>query len=208
VTERVELIPPLEVIEVARCTMGSIDLDPYGTSDGNRVVQAARYIERNRDPVIAAGRFRTPAPAAEAAGKRTLLAVPAGLRLGRALAERLLKHYRAGHVSQAIFWCGNSEILAACPWLWDFPICLPFRRLAPRYWDDEIEQAVRVSPAGWSAIVYLPPAAPAESFQRGLAAFSAAAGPYGRVVLDQWSGDNEWWPASYQALTGREPPGA
>jgi hypothetical protein len=202
VTERPELIPPLEVIEVARCTMGAIDLDPYGSADGNRVVQAARFLERSGDLELVSQRAWT-----SSGGNRLLLAVPAGLRLARALATRLLVEYRAGRVQQAVFWCGNSEILAACPWLWDFPICLPFRRLAPRYWDDEIEQAVRVSPAGWSAIVYLPPAAPAEAFQRGLAAFSAAAGPYGRVLLDQWSGDNEWWPASYRALTGREPPG-
>jgi hypothetical protein len=47
VTERPELIPPLEVIEVARCAMGAIDLDPYGSADGNRVVQAARFLERS-----------------------------------------------------------------------------------------------------------------------------------------------------------------
>lgn len=200
--ERVPLIPPLEVIEAARCTMGAIDFDPYSTGDVNRVVQAARFLERNADLEACATRAW-----GQAEAKRLLLAVPAGLRLARAMVNRLLQEYRAGRVRQAIVWCGNSEILATCPWLWDFPICLPFRRLAPRYWDDEIEQPVRVSPAGWSPIIYLPPAAPAEAFQRGLAAFSAAAGPYGRVVLDQWSGDNEWWPANYQALTGREPPG-
>jgi hypothetical protein len=193
---------------VARCTMGSIDLDPYSTRDVNRIVQAARFTERSQDPVIAAGRFRVQIGTSVSPGKRVLLAVPAGLRMARALAERLLKDYRSGSVSQAIFWCGNSEILSGCPWLWDFPICLPFRRLAPRYWDDEIEQPVRVSPAGWSPIIYLPPASPSESFQRGLAAFCSAANPYGRVVFDQWSGDNNWWPASYQALTGKKPPGA
>jgi phage gp46-like protein len=202
------LAPPLEVVEIARCTMGSIDLDPFSCSDVNRIVQAARYADRSVDPVIASGRFQTQTSASVAANRRILLAVPSRLPMARALAERLLKLYRSGLVAQAVFWCGNSEILAACPWLWDFPICLPFRRLAPRYWDDEIEQPVRVSPAGWSPVVYLPPSSPAESFQKGLAAFSAAAGLYGRVVLDQWSGDNGWWPDSYKALTGKQPPGS
>jgi len=206
--DRIALAPPEAVVEIARCTMGSIDLDPFSTSDVNRIVQAARYIPRSQDPEIAAGRFQLPAVAPDAAGKRILLSVPSGLRMARSLTGRLLKHYRSGAIHQAVIWCGNSEALAAAPWLWDFPVCIPFRRLAPRYWDDEIEQPVRVSPAGWSPVVYLPPAAPAEAFQRGLAAFSAAAGLYGRVVCDQWSGDNNWWPASYQSLTGKQPPGA
>jgi|688.fasta_scaffold305155_2 hypothetical protein len=191
------LLPPAHVVEVARCTMGAIDLDPYSNAEINHVVQASRYLERDEDMAIATGRHWSPG-----GSKRALLAVPNGLRRGRALANKLLCEYRAGSINEAIFWSGSNEILASCPWLWDFPICLPFRRLAPRFWDDELEQTARVLPADWSAIVYLPPPSPSGAFREGLARFHAAASPYGRVVLDEWSGESRWQ-ESYQVSVGK-----
>jgi hypothetical protein len=191
------LIPPAAVIEVARCTMGAIDLDVYSTAEVNHVVQAARYLERDDDMAIATGRHWSPG-----GGKRVLLAVPNGLRRSRALANKLLCDYRSGSIQEAIFWSGSNEILASCPWLWDFPLCLPFRRLAPRFWDDELEQPARVLPADWSAIVYLPPASPSTAFREALARFHAAAAPHGRIVLDEWSGESRWQ-QSYQLAMGK-----
>lgn len=195
---RRQLAPPPAVIDVARCTMGAIDLDPYSTAEVNHVVQAARYLERDEDLEIAAGRHWSPA-----GEKRVLLAIHSSLVVSRALAEKLLQEYRAGHIRQAVLWLGCNETLAACPWIWDFPICMPWTRLAPTFWDDELEKSHRVTPADWSPIVYLPPATPSEAFTSGLARFHAAAARYGRVILDQWSGDGRW-KACYQAATGRE----
>lgn len=191
------LLPPAHVIEVARCTMGAIDLDPYSNAEINHVVQASRYLERDEDMAIATGRHWSPG-----GSKRVLLAVPNGLRRSRALANKLLREYRAGNINEAIFWSGSNEILASCPWLWDFPICLPFRRLAPRFWDDELEQTARVLPADWSAIVYLPPPSPSSAFIDGLTRFHAAASPYGRVVLDEWNSESRWQEC-YQASVGK-----
>ena len=50
------LLPPAHVVEVARCTMGAIDLDPYSNAEINHVVQASRYLERDEDMAIATGR--------------------------------------------------------------------------------------------------------------------------------------------------------
>jgi hypothetical protein len=197
VTASRQLIPPAAVIEVARSTMGGIDLDPYSDSEINHVVQAGRYLERTDDLEVATGRHWSPA-----GDKRVLLAVPNGLRRSRALANKLLAEYRAGHIRQAILWSGSNELLTGCPWIWDFPICLPFRRLAPRFWDDELERAERVLPADWSAIVYLPPAEPSAVFRAAVARFHAAAAPIGRIVLDEWSGESRWQEC-YQACTGR-----
>jgi hypothetical protein len=191
------LIPPAHVIEVARCTMGAIDLDPYSSAEINHVVQASRYLERDDNMAIATGRHWSPG-----GNKRVLLAVPNGLRRSRALANKLLLEYRAGNINEAIFWSGSNEILASCPWLWDFPVCLPFRRLAPRFWDDELEQPARVLPADWSAIVYLPPPSPLIAFREGLARFHAAASPFGRIVLDEWSGESRWQ-ESYLVTVGK-----
>jgi len=192
-----QLIPPAHVIEVAHCTMGGIDLDPYSSAEVNHVVQASRYLDRDNDMAVATGRHWSPG-----GGKRVLLAIPNGLRRARALAGKLLAEYRAGHIDQAVIWSGSNEILAACPWLWDFPICLPFRRLAPQFWDDELEQAARVPPADWSPIIYLPTPAPSGAFREALARFHAAASPYGRIVLDEWSGESRWQ-ESYQVTLAK-----
>ena len=197
-SDRRDLIPPQAAIDVARWTMGGIDLDPYSTSDVNRVVEAGRFHERSTMEIDQLDGWHWQPPD----NGRLFLGVPSGLKVGRALASKAIESYRAGGVSQAVLWLGCNETLAACPWVWDFPICIPFRRLAPRWWDDELEKAIRVPPADWSAIIYLPPAAPAEAFSRSLGRFHAAAGPVGRVVLDQWSGENHWL-ASYDAAFGR-----
>lgn len=181
------LLPPHAVVEVARATMGGIDLDPFSSSQGNHVVQAARFLEATGDHEEA-----TIADWAPGGRRRVLLAVPGGLRRLRALANKLLAEYRTGRIAEAVLWSGSNELLTGCPWLWDFPVCLPFRRLAPRFWDDELERAEPVLPADWSPIVYLPPAFPAEAFRAGVARFHAAAAPIGRIVLDEWSGESRW----------------
>lgn len=184
---RRELIPPKIVIEVARSTMGGIDLDPFSNAEVNHVVQAARYLERTDCLEVATGRHWTPS-----GQKRVLLNAPSGVPLGRALANKLLMEYRAGHIREAVFWAGSNEVLTRCPWIWDFPVCIPFSRLAPQFWDDELEQPIRVAPADWSAIVHLPVPWPTAACHRSLARFHAAAAPHGRVVLDKWSGESRW----------------
>lgn len=197
-TPRRQLSPPKAVVEVARATMGSIDLDPYSTEEANRLVQAARYLDRDDDPEIVTGRHWSPA-----GSKRLFLGIHSNIGITRALLEKALAEYRGGHVNEAILWFNANEALTHCPWLWDFPICLPFRRLAPCFWDDELEKYIRVQPATWSAIAYLPVASPAELFARSVARFHAAAGALGRVVMDQWSGEG-LWEAAYRAGPGRK----
>lgn len=197
-TQRRSLSPPKAVVDVARATMGGIDLDPYSTEEANRLVQAARYLDRDDDPEIVTGRHWSPA-----GSKRLFLGVHSNIGITRALLEKALAEYRGGHVTEAILWFNTNEALTHCPWLWDFPICLPFRRLAPCFWDDELEKFIRVQPASWSAIVYMPPASPPGLFARAIARFSAAAGPLGRVVVDQWSGEGIW-EAAYRAAVDRK----
>lgn len=192
---RRELIPPQAVIDVARFTMGGIDLDPFSTPEVNHVVQAARFLDRDTDPAIAAGRHWSPQPPG-----RLFLGVQTGIPLSRALANKALQDYRQGVIQQAILWFGSNEVLTACPWIWDFPICIPFRRLCSCFWDEELEKTIRVPSADWSPIIYLPLASPATAFTTSLARFHAAAAPLGRVILDQWSGESRW-PASYEAAT-------
>lgn len=197
VARRSALIPPAAAIGVARCTMGAIDLDAYSCPEANRVVQAARFLDRGDGLDALLDQDWEPA-----APGRLFVGVHSGAAVARTLANKALGEYRAGRISQAVLWLGPNEALPHCPWLWDFPICIPFRRLAPSFWDEELEEPLRVAPSDWSALAYLPPAASGPAFSAALARFHAAAAPYGRVVLDQWSGDSHW-PAAYQALLSR-----
>ena len=185
--------------------MGSIDLDPWSTPERNHVIQAAAYLEQGDLE------SRIKQPWSTEPGKRVLLAIPSGLPLSRALANRTLELWKGNQISQAVLWFGTSEILAACPWLWDYPVCIPFLRLAPCFWDDELEETVRVSPGAWSPIIYLPPISRQPSgdplrdgldLRNGIARFHAATGVFGRIVLDRWNGEHRWL-AAYQSHTGR-----
>jgi hypothetical protein len=185
------------VIDVARRTMGAIDLHIGSDSTAIRLSEASIQLDAEEVDLI------TQLPAA--GKRRAMLAATGGTRRARLLAGSLLRSYqtpRSG-VREAVIWCSGNEILARCPWLWDFPVCIPFRRLAPQFWDEELEEFARVAPSCWSPIVYLPPAWPPDEFTRGLARFHAAAGAFGRVVFDERSGDSPWRPA-YHALTGKD----
>lgn len=192
---RQDLIPPFAVVEIARATMGAIDLDAYSTGQVNRVVQAARFLDRScEDLESILEQDWEPSGAG-----RLFLGIHSGAAKGRSLANKALREYRAGRLQQGVLWLGANETLALCPWIWDFPVCLPFRRLAPTFWHDELEEPIRVAPSDWSAIAYLPPATSGPAFSNALARFHAAAGGYGRVILDQWSGESRWLDA-HQAL--------
>lgn len=196
--DRVDLAPPPEVVRVARATLGAIDLDPYSTPAINGLVLAARVYDRDREDLDA-----VLARPWEVSGEgRVFAGPPTGAGVSRRLLNKLLQEYRSGRVRQAVIWLGHNETLIRVPWLWDFPLCLPFRRLRPCYFDDELEEWRTVAPSDWSAIIYLPPASPPEAFHSGLSRFYVACGPLGRVVLDSNSGDDDWQ-RHYEVLHGR-----
>lgn len=196
--ERVDLAPPLEVVTAARATMGAIDLDPYSTPLINQLVLAGRIYDRDHEDfndVIAR-------PWGHDTKGRVFTGPPTGAGATRRLLNKTLMEYRAGRVQQAVIWVGHNETLIRVPWVWDFPLCLPFRRLRPSYWDDELEQWRSVTPSDWSAIVYLPPASPPEEFHTRLSRFHVAFNGMGRIVFDSNSGEDEWQ-RPYELLTGR-----
>lgn len=195
---RVDLAAPPEVVVAARATMGAIDLDPYSTPLINQLVLAARIYDRDQedfDDVLAR-------PWQCAGEGRLFSAPPTGAGVSRRLLNKTLREYRAGRIQQALLWLGHNETLIKVPWVWDFPLCIPFRRLKPSYWDGELEQWRSVAPSDWSAVVYLPPAAPPEAFHTRLSRFHVAFNGLGRVVFDSNSGEDEWQ-RPYEVLMGR-----
>jgi len=193
-TDWADLAAPEAVVVQARAVLGAIDLDPYTTPYNNRLTVAARIFNRNKislDEIIAA-------PWEASGDQRVFVGVPVGAPACRRLANKTLREYRAGRVREAVLWLANNESMIRLPWIWDFPVCLPFRRLKPTYWDDDADRFRSVSPADWSYVVYLPPSATPMEFHAKFSRFHVAFSSLGRVVFDQYSGNSDW-PKTYKA---------
>lgn len=196
--DRPDLAPPPEVITQARAVLGAIDLDPYSTPTINQLVLAARIYDRDEEPL----EHVVTRPWDVSGDRRLFVGPPVGAAATRRLLNKTLREYRAGRVREAVLWIGHNESIIRCPWLWDFPVCLPFRRLRPCYYDDELEEFRTVSPSDWSAIAYLPPSDSAMLFHNRLSRFHVAFSAIGRCVFNEFSGEGEW-EAAYKAVTRR-----
>jgi ParB family chromosome partitioning protein len=106
-------------IEAARSVMGSIDLDPASSAAANQIVKAARYYTQEDDGLKQHWRAST-----------VWLNPPYGRNLHykstiRLFTNKLIDHFTAGDINQAILLV-TTEINAV--WfqpLWDYPICFP-----------------------------------------------------------------------------------
>lgn len=180
--------PPVNVIQAARAVMGAIDLDPFSTPLNNRLVTAARIYDCEKihiDDIL----HRTWLCGGE---QRVFLGTPTGATLSRRLLNKTLREYRDGRVKQAVLWIAMHESMLRHPWIWDFPVCIPYRRLRASWYDDEFERWQPVNAATWSFVVYLPPATPNTEFLAKLSRFSVAFSPIGRVVFNEFSGETDW----------------
>lgn len=198
----ISLIPPSEVVLSARAVMGSIDLDPYGTVDGNRLVNSARYFNREQeelDDII----NRTWLYNADRT--RLFVAPFGGAQITKRLLNKTLRSYRSGEVTEAMIWLPHNESLTRLPWIWNFPLCIPFRRLRPCWWDDEKETFSTVSPAFWSPVIYLPPTETPALYQEKLFRFQSSFCALGRIILDESTElqRTDDWEAAYEAVTKR-----
>lgn len=189
-----DLAAPKDVLLQAKAVLGAIDLDPYTTPYNNRLATAARIYDLRLHSVdqIATDPWEVPGDG------RVFLGVPTSTVTCRRLANKVLREYRAGRVKEAVVWLGNHESLIRLPWVWDFPVCLPFRRAKPRYWDEEAEVFRSICPSSWSFVFYMPPSDTPLAFHSKLSRFHVAFSSIGRVVFDQHSGEGDWC-QSYKA---------
>lgn len=185
---RQELAPPVDVIRATQSLLGSVDLDPYSTPDVNRLVTARRYLDRTvlLIPEITA----TPWDSHD--NCRVFLGVPSGATNTKHLLDKALREYQQDRIQQLVAWIGASEALIRVPWIWDFPVCMPFRRLRPSYWDDELEQFRPVAPSQWSAVLYMPPRVRRDLYYKQLSRFRVAFSPMGRIVHNEYRGERDW----------------
>lgn len=196
-SRKAELVPPEEALMVARSVMGAIDFDPWTTADTNQHVLAARiHDKRGGMAELLVRPWEVPNQG------RVFLAATDNAKTSRPLLNKVHREYQMGRLSQAVIWLAHNETLTRAPWLWDFPVCLPFRRLRPRFYDDELEKLVPVAPSDWSVLIYLPPCSPPQLFAAALSRFHVSAATVGRIVLDEGSGRSDW-PEGYKAAFGK-----
>lgn len=184
---RLSLAPPPQLVDAAKAVMGAIDFDPWSTRDINKLVGAGRFLDRDTHELDTVLSMDWDLPGE----KRAFIAPAHGAQWTRRLCNKALREYRRGAIDEAVLWLAHNESLTKLPWIWEFPVCIPFKRLRPCYWDDELETFRNISPSSWSALVYLPPPDP-QSFHTKLSRFHNAFFPIGPVIFNEMSGQNEW----------------
>lgn len=182
------LAPPLAVIELALQVMGQIDLDAWASPHSALATSAASGYDHTALSVDEICRMDWQ-PGGDG---RVLVPVPSGTANGRRLANKALREYRKGRIREALLWIGSSEALTTIPWIWDHLVLIPWRRLRPLAWHDELQEFYAVSPGSWSFIGYLPPLESRDQRMARIARFHVCAAPYGRVITDENAGDSDW----------------
>ncbi|WP_126146885.1 hypothetical protein [Synechococcus elongatus] len=169
------LVSPLDIAEAARLTMGGIDLDPMSHAIANEIVMASEFWTPKRTSDI----FKL-----DWYG-RVYLYPPRRSQVCTKALEKLWLEHNEGRVREAVFFCDRFELLRACPWLHDYPICYPYQKpKILRLTGRELEPIERYRNEVWGFVVYFPDyqsAAPVVATERFLKAFSTV----GRVVQNR-----------------------
>ena len=118
----VEWYTPAAVVKAARAVLGTIDLDPASCEEANRVVQATRFYSVEEDGLAQrwAGRvFLNPPYAGGVIGKFT---------------DKLLEHYRAADVSEAVALVNNATDTEWCQSILKAASAVCFIKGRLRFW--------------------------------------------------------------------------
>ena len=63
--------------------------------------------------------------------KRVFLGPPSMAIISRRLLNKAFREYRAGRVEQLLVVLSHNETMTKCPWIWDYPVCIPFKGFGP-----------------------------------------------------------------------------
>jgi len=173
---KLPLYPTPQVIERARTVMGSIDFDP--TSDPIQQV----LVEATSVPSVEIN------PLHEHWHGNVFVSPKGAVRNTRLWLDKTIDEYRNNHIKSFIFFTSASEILRASPVLWDYPICIPFKRVRQlRATKTGFEP---VSPSTWNMIAYGPPLEATVNNIDRISLFYSTFRDIGRVLYNEYAGDN------------------
>ena len=173
---KLPLYPTPQLIDRAREVMGSIDFDP--TSDPVQQV----LVDATSVPSIEVN------PLQEHWHGNVWVAPKGAVRDSRIWLNKTLSEYRNGYIKSFVFFSSASELLRAAPVVWDYPICIPFKRVKQlRATSNGFEP---VSPSTWNLIIFGPPISQALTDIDKVSLFYNSFRDIGRVIYSEYAGDN------------------
>ena len=156
--------------------MGSIDYDP--TSDPVQQV----LVDATSVPSIEIN------PLQEHWHGNVFVSPKGAVRNNRIWFNKTISEYRNNYIDSFIFFTSASEIIRASPAIFDYPICIPFKRVKQlRATATGFEP---VSPSTWNVIVYGPPVDQAMSNIDKISLFYSTFRDIGRICFNEFAGDN------------------
>ena len=156
--------------------MGSIDYDP--TSDPVQQV----LVDSTSVPSIEVN------PLQEHWHGNCWVAPKGAVRNSRIWLTKTINEYRNGYINSFVYFTSASEIMRACPVIWDYPICIPFRRVKQlRATSTGFEP---VCPSTWNVLVYGPPVDQVLSDVDKVTLFHNTFRDVGRIIYNEYSGDS------------------
>lgn len=173
---KLPLYPTPQIIERARSVMGSIDFDP--TSDPLQQV----LVDATAVPSIEIN------PLQEHWTGNCFVAPKGAVRNTKIWLNKTVSEYRNGFIKSFVFFTSASEIVRSAPVLFDFPMCIPFKRVKQlRATPQGFEP---VSPSTWNIIVYGPPVDSVLTDIDKVSLFYNSFRDIGRVTFNEYAGDN------------------
>ena len=172
---KLPLYPTPQLIDRARAVMGSIDFDP--TSDPVQQV----LVDAVSVPTIEVN------PLQEHWHGNVWVAPKGAVRDNRIWLNKTISEYRNGYINSFVFFSSASELLRAAPVIWDYPVCIPFKRVKQlRATASGFES---VSPSTWNLLVYGPPVDQTLTDIDKVSLFYNTFRDVGRVIYSEFAGD-------------------
>lgn len=173
---KLPLYPTPELIERARTVMGSIDFDP--TSDPVQQV----LVNATSVPSIEVN------PLQEHWHGNVWVSPKGAVRDCRIWLTKTINEYRNGFINSFVYFCSASELIRAAPVIWDYPICIPFKRIKQLRATATGFEAV--SPSTWNVLIYGPPLDQTLNDMDKVSLFYSTFRDAGRIIYNEYAGDN------------------
>jgi hypothetical protein len=173
---KLPLYPTPQIIERARTVMGGIDYDP--TSDPVQQV----LVDATSVPSIEIN------PLQEHWHGNCFVSPKGAVRNNRIWFNKTISEYRNNHINSFIFFTSASELLRGAPGIYDYPFCVPFKRVKQlRATPDGFEP---IAPSTWNVIIYGPPLDAVISDIDKVTLFYNTFRDIGRVCFNEYAGDS------------------
>ena len=173
---KLPLYPTPQLIERARTVMGSIDFDP--TSDPVQQV----LVDAVSVPSIEVN------PIKEHWHGNVWVSPKGAVRECRIWLNKTINEYRNGYIKSFVYFSSASELLRASPVIWDYPVCIPFKRVKQlRATGNGFEP---VSPSTWNFLVYGPPTDATLTDIDKVSLFHNTFRDVGRIIYNEYAGDS------------------